>query len=86
MLYFCHVNSSSNWKNVESNLNNLYRCINEVKKLFQKMEGDTLNLVYLNGFILLKSFLTTSYLINRFLKHPPAFQYTKYSRMFKKND
>lgn len=78
-------------KNVESNLNNLYRCINESKKALSEngkliiVESCVPKWFY---FIEKVFFKSTSYLINRFLKHPPAFQYTKeiILECLKKND
>ena len=67
-------------ENVSQNLINLNKCISECKKTL-KMNGKIIIVescvpkwFYKIEKILFKP---TSYLINKFLKHPPAFQYTK---------
>ena len=67
-------------KDVKENLKNLNECINQSKKSLS--EGGKIIIVescvpywfYLIEKIL---FIPTSYLINKFLNHPPAFQFTK---------
>ena len=66
--------------NIYENLSNLNKCIAETKKTLSSngkliiVESCVPKWFYLFEKILFKP---TSYLINKFLKHPPAFQYTK---------
>ncbi len=67
-------------KNIKENLFNLDKCIGESKKALSEngkliiVESCVPSWFY---FIEKLLFKPTSYLINKFLKHPPAFQYTK---------
>ncbi len=67
-------------KNVNENLENLNKCISESKKTLSQdgkiiiVESCVPKWFY---FIEKLLFRSSSYLINKFLKHPPAFQYTK---------
>ena len=66
--------------NINENLSNLNKCISESKKTLRAngkiviVESCVPSWFYVIEKILFKP---TSYLINRFLKHPPAFQFTK---------
>lgn len=65
---------------VKQNLNNLDKCLSEIKKTLSDdgklviVESCVPEWFYFFEKILFKS---TSYLINKFLKHPPAFQFTR---------
>ena len=67
-------------KDVNENLENLNKCISESKKTLSSngkiiiVESCVPKWFYFIEKLLFKS---SSYLINRLLKHPPAFQYTK---------
>lgn len=67
-------------KNIKENMSNLDKCIGESRKALSEngkliiVESCVPNWFY---FIEKLLFKPTSYLIYKFLKHPPAFQYTK---------